>query len=180
MMDQLCAGCPMGVQGADVTVADTDGGVALTFTTDAGNVADLRTSVKKMAQMYETHHGYVGMMWDHMGDEGLGRGGSGMGGENMGHMARRGMPAARNTVTDTIKGARLAFWPTDPAQLDALRTHVRWHQERMLSGECWGQPTKALQGEQWPHQRKLKEPRKRGIEKTRNNTTKQPCKDSTI
>jgi len=154
----------MVVQGADVTVADTDRGVALTFTTAAGDVVDLRTRVRNMAQMYEMHRGQAGMMWHHMGGKGMGHSGRGMGGEGMGHgrpgkggegmghMAGRGpMPAASGTVSDTDQGARIELRPTDSSQLDALREHVRWHQARMHSGECWmpqGQPTKTPQGEQ--------------------------------
>ncbi len=85
MMDQLRAGCPMVVQGAEVTVTDTEGGVALTFTTGAADVADLRTRVQRMAQMYEQHHGQSGIMWHHMGGKGMGHSGPGMGGEGMGH-----------------------------------------------------------------------------------------------
>lgn len=152
MMDQLRAGCPMVVQGAAVTVADTESGVALTFTTDAGDLADLRTRVQHMAQMYEMHHGQAGMMWHHMGREGMAHRGSGMGGHNTDQMAGRGpMPAASTTVTDTDLGPRLELRPTDPSQLDALREHVRWHQQRMHSGECWilqGQSAATPHGEQ--------------------------------
>ena len=157
MMEQLRAGCPMVVQGADVTVTDTEGGVALIFMTDTGDVADLRTRVQHMAGMYEMAHGQAGMMWQHIGSEGMGyggpgMGGEGMGGEGMGHMAGRGpMPAASTTMTDTDLGARVELRPTDPSQLDALREHVRWHQQRMHSGECWmlqGQPTATPRGEQ--------------------------------
>lgn len=164
IMEQLRAGCPMVVQGTDVTAADTEGGVALTFTTETGDVADLRTRVQHMAQMYGMHHGQAGMMWHNMGGEGMGHGGPGMGGEGMGHegtgmggpgmdhMAERGpMPAASTTMTDTDLGARLELRPTDPSQLDALREHVRWHQERLHSGECWtleGQPADTPDEEQ--------------------------------
>lgn len=152
MMDQLRAGCPMVVQGTDVSVVDTDGGVALAFTTDAGDVAELRTRVRSMAQMYGMHRGQGGMMWHHMGGAGMGHGGRGMGGAGMGHMAGRGpMPAASDTVTDTDQGARLELRPTDPSQLEDLREHVRWHQQRMRSGECWmlqGQATATPRGEQ--------------------------------
>ncbi len=155
LMDQLRADCPMVVQGADVTVADTEGGAALTSTTDTGDVADLRTRVQHMAQMYAMHHGQTGMMWHPMGGEGMGHGGPDMGGEGMGGegmggegmepMAGRGpMPTTSTTMTDTDLGARLELRPTDPSQLDALREHVRRHQERLHSGECWmlqDQPT---------------------------------------
>jgi hypothetical protein len=134
----------MVVEGAEVTAADTEGGVALAFTTATGDVADLRTRVHHMARMYEMHQGQAGMMWHHMGAGGMGHGGPGMGGgggmgsKDMDHMAGRGpMPAASATTTDTDSGARLELRPTDPSQLDALREHVRWQQERLHSGECW-------------------------------------------
>lgn len=41
------------------------------------------------------------------------------------------------TSTDTDNGARIDLWPTDPSQLTSLREHIRWHQLRMSSGECW-------------------------------------------
>lgn len=153
MMAELRADCPMVVQGAEVAVTDTEGGIALTFTTDGADVAELRARVQRMARRYDSHHGQAGMMWHHMGDNGMSRVGRGRGGERMGmrHMAGRGpMPEASTTMTDTDLGARLELRPTDPSQLDALREHVRWHQERMHSGECWmlqGQPTATPGGE---------------------------------
>lgn len=135
MMQQLRAGCPMVVDGADVAVDDTEKGVALTFTSEASDVGDLRARVQHMAEMYETHRGQRGMMWHHMGGQGRGRGGPGM---DMDHMAGRGpMPAATATVTEIDKGARLELRPTDASQLEPLREHARWHQQRMESGECW-------------------------------------------
>ncbi len=149
MMQQLRAGCPMVVEGADVVVANTEEGVALTFTTESGDVGDLRARVQHMAQMYGMHAGQRGMMWHHMGGQGKGRGGPGM---DMGHMAGRSpMPAASATVTEVDKGARLELGPTDASQLEHLREHARLHQQRMKTGECWmpqGQPTATPRGEQ--------------------------------
>lgn len=137
VMQELRAGCPMFVEGADVAVADSEEGVALTFTTDDGDVGDLRGRVQHMAEMYEMHRGQRGMMWHHMRGQGKGRGGPGMG-MGMGHMAGRGpMPATTPTVTEVDNGARLELRPTDTSQLNALREHVRRHQQRMESGECW-------------------------------------------
>ncbi len=136
---QLRAGCPMVVQGADVTVADTKDGVVLTFTTDQGDVDELRQRVQYMAQMYEMHGGRGHMMWHHMeGWHHMGpyhHGGPGMG---MGYMGGYGpMPAASAAVTTIDKGARLELKPTYPSQLEALREHARWQQERMHEGACW-------------------------------------------
>lgn len=136
-MQQL-AGCPMAVRGTAVAVADTKNGVALTFTTDDSDVSDLRTRVQRMGEMYGMHGGQGAMMWHSMGGEGMGHG-SGMGmGMEMEHMAGSDpMPAARSSVTDTDNGARIELQPTEASQLDALRQHVRLHEQRMHSGECW-------------------------------------------
>jgi len=136
MMQQLHASCPMAVQGADVAVSDTEGGIALTFTTDAPDVADLRARARSMAKMYDMHRGHGAMMWHPMGGAGMGHG-SGM---RMGMEDLEGggsMPATSATVTDTDKGARIELQPAEASELDALRQRVRLHQERMHSGECW-------------------------------------------
>jgi hypothetical protein len=146
MIQQSAAGCPMVVPGAEPAVSDTEGGIALEFTTSTGDVADLRARVAKLAQMYQMQHGRGGMMWHHMGGSSAAQGGHGMGhmggqhGHGMGAMGTNGkgpMPAVSATVTDLDKGARLELRPTDPAQLDALREHLRAHQQRMHAGECW-------------------------------------------
>jgi hypothetical protein len=133
MMQQMKAGCPMLVQGVEVEASDTDSGVMLAFTTETGDVADLQQRVHHMAQMYQMHGGHGGMMWQHMGEGGMGHGGG-----HMGHMAKHGqMPAASAQVTELKNGARLELTPTDPGDLVGLREHVRMHQQRMQSGECW-------------------------------------------
>lgn len=137
MMEQMSATCPMVVEGAKVEVADTATGVALTFTTDSeGDVADLRERARQMAAMYESHGGRGGMMWHRMG-RGMGRGMGAGAGRGMGAGPGHPMPAAKATVTEVDKGARVELVPTDAAQLDALREHMRFHQQRMSSGECW-------------------------------------------
>lgn len=148
MMAQMRDRCPMMAEGATVEVSDTYDGVALTFTTTSGNVADLRTRAHHMADMYTTHGGHRGMMWHHMGGRGQGRGMMGeghgpgmMGGSGMGHgpgmgMGRGMMPAATATVEEIEGGARILLVPTDASQLDALREHARVHRERMHGGEC--------------------------------------------
>lgn len=154
MMAQLRAGCPMMAEGATVAVSDTDNGVALTFTTASGDVGDLRTRAGHMTQMYSMHHGQRGMMWHAHGGGmmGAGPGPGAMGGAGMAHgpgamgggMAHGAgmagpsgmMPAASATVEEVDGGARILLTPTDPADLEALRQHVRAHSERMGSGEC--------------------------------------------
>ena len=137
-MDLFRPGCPMTLPGAEVAVSNTEGGVALTFTADNGMVADLRTRVGHLTRMYGMHNGTAGMMWNHMGGKGMGHKGGGMGGEGLDHMNRRSpMPAVTGTMTVMNLGARIVLRPNDASKLEALREHVRWHQQRMHYGECW-------------------------------------------
>jgi hypothetical protein len=134
MMDELRTGCPMAIDGTTVDVSDSDDGVALTFTTKAADTSELRARVESMAHMYETHDMHGGMMWHHMG----GHMGSGMGHMGGQHIEAKGpMPATTCTVTDVDGGARLELKPKDASDLESLREHVRWHQQRMQGGECW-------------------------------------------
>ena len=50
---QVGSSCPMMVQGATVSMRDAQGGVALVFTTQSGDVEELRARVEKMG---EVHH----------------------------------------------------------------------------------------------------------------------------
>jgi hypothetical protein len=136
IMQQLRAACPMVVEGTEATASDTENGVAFTFRTDEGDVGDLRSRVRHMAWMYEMHRGRGAMRWHHMGRRGMG--GMGMGQMGMGRMAGSGpMPAAKTRITDIDKGVRLELTPVDPSQLESLREHARWQQQRMESGNCW-------------------------------------------
>lgn len=131
-MQRLRSVCPVALEDVDVAVEDTTGGVALIFTTDTGDLVALRQRAENLAQMYTMHRGRGYMSWHHMnGDPNRKpRGWS--------HMAGRGpMPAASTILTEIENGARLELTPTDPSQLDALREYVRWHQQRMQSGQCW-------------------------------------------
>ncbi len=107
--------CPMEVAGATVTPDDVEGGVALAFTTSGGDVAELRQRVWRMGAMHNQDHAPGGMMME----------GGGM-----------TMPAATATVAHIEGGARVVLRPNDPAQLDALRDHVRTHADQMARGEC--------------------------------------------
>jgi hypothetical protein len=52
-MTSMMKDCLMSVRGAEIAVADTDGGVALTITTGSGDVAELRERVKRMLAMHD-------------------------------------------------------------------------------------------------------------------------------
>ncbi len=121
--------CPMKVPGTVVTAANTEHGVAISFTTRTGDVAELRRRARHMAEMHDRH----GMM--------NGRGGM-MGGtsESSDASGEKGMPMrmvpATPSVEDIEGGARIVLVPKDPAQLAELRQHVRDHVGRMAAGEC--------------------------------------------
>lgn len=139
------ATCPMAVPGTQVTVSDTRGGVALTFTTRTGDVRDLRHRVQTLAHHYEMHPQGGMMQWQNMHggmgqSHGMGMGhgrGQGMGqGQGMG-MGAGPMPRVHATVEDLPGGARVILTPVDPSDLAALRTRVHLHAQRMQSGQCW-------------------------------------------
>lgn len=106
--------CPMHVSGTTVVAADVEGGAALAFTTHTGDVAELRESVRRMAEMHNRHHAAGGMRM--------------VGGATM--------PAATASAENVDGGARLVLRPSDPTQLRALREHARMQTGRMAGGEC--------------------------------------------
>ena len=134
------AACPMAVESVSTEVVDTDGGVALAFTTSEGDVNDLRRRVRETAQMYREQPLHRGWRWQHM--EGRGRGAGPMAGQRSARGVGPGrgglgpMPPADVTVEDVDQGARVIFTPKDATQLQALRDHLRAHRDRMMSNEC--------------------------------------------
>ena len=112
--------CPMKVPSADVAVADTKDGVALTFSAKSKeNIADLRQRVQQMAKMHESMAGMSGM--------------AGMPGMTM---AQGHMTPFTSKFEETSNGARLTLTPKDPAQLQNFRKQVAVHVEHMKKGDC--------------------------------------------
>ncbi|MBI2150233.1 MAG: hypothetical protein HYU27_06470, partial [Acidobacteria bacterium] len=108
-MSMMMADCPMKLPGVDIAVLDVPAGVALTFTTKADNVAEMRRRVEHMAAMHSGEHAHEAMMPGHM------------------------MPA--NVKYEAVEnGARLTLTPKDPASLAEFRTQVRTRVERMKAG----------------------------------------------
>jgi len=154
MMGQGMAGmCPMQVQGTTVSAENTQGGVALTFTT-SGDAAELRRRVAHMAEMHGQHHGqgHGHGMGTH-GPEASGEGGEhahdkqhGGGHQHQGDMTGGGMmmPPAAARSEEIEGGARIILTPRDSAQVAALQEHARHMAERMASGQC---PMMSTQGE---------------------------------
>ena len=133
--------CPMQVPGTTVAATEVEGGIGLSFTTATGDVAELRQRVRRMAEMHNQPGGHrmmgshgtaapgAGAEHQHGTQAGAGHGGMMMGGGMM-------MPAATASVEDIEGGARLILQPKDPAQLGALREHVRMKAQRVAGGEC--------------------------------------------
>ncbi len=113
--------CPMEVLGTQVSVTDTQEGVAIAFMT-SGDVVQLRQRVHGMAAMHDTMMSGGGMM----GSGGMGSGGI-MG---SGHMKKMVDSTAHSEDIDA--GARIVLTPKNPAQLAELRDHAG----RMASGHC--------------------------------------------
>src|SRR5215831_18243796 len=98
--------CPMQVPGAEVSISDTNDGIAVTITTSSGDVAELRRRVESMAKMH-SNDGMHGNM----------------------------MPFSV-TSEEIQNGARLTLKPKDPAKLAEFRSTVRQHAEQMKKHDC--------------------------------------------
>lgn len=121
------SGCPMMVPGATASVTDVDGGAAITWTAPPSAVASLREDVHAMAQQRGAMMAACpcrGMMRRHGGPP------------MQGTMSMQAMPPADVRADDVEGGARLTFTAKDPADVAALRSHVRMHVEHMNGGHC--------------------------------------------
>lgn len=125
--------CPLQVPGTTVASTEVEGGIALSFTTTTGDVAELRQRVRRMAEMHNQPGGGHMMMGSHGGMM---------------------MHAATASAEDIEGGARLILQPKEPAQLGELREHVRMKAQRMAAGECpmmslgsGGEPAPATPGD---------------------------------
>lgn len=115
--------CPLGVEGASVTVEETPNGVALVFASKEAT-ADLRERARDAAAMRGPGR-----------KEGKGHDGRhGTGGEH--GLQIMGVPPANATVDDVPDGARIHFVPADAADLATLRTKIRDRAARMSTAPC--------------------------------------------
>lgn len=114
LLTEVRQSCPMVVEGARVEVSDTESGVALLFTTETGDIDDLRQRVQRMASKYQAQDGRPGFRWKH-----------------------GPIPSLNAAVVDIHQGVQLTLTPKKASGLEQLREHVREHQSRMEAGECW-------------------------------------------
>ncbi len=104
-------GCPLGVDGAQVTVEDTVDGVAMTFTSK-DKVDELRTRARDSAAMY--------------GPRKAGQGHDGKHAQGGHHgLQPMQMPPAWASTEDVEGGARIRLSPVDAGDLGALRAKAR-------------------------------------------------------
>jgi hypothetical protein len=110
-MMQMMRNCPASLESVKFAVADTATGIALTITTESGNVDELRQGLERMAAMHSPNGEKPSMM-------------------------RHRMIAGSIQFEEVEGGAKLTLTPVDPSQLDAFRKQVREHVERMQKGDC--------------------------------------------
>jgi hypothetical protein len=113
--DDMMATCPMAVPGTEVSATDAVNGETLTFTTK-GEVTELRSRVRGMAEIHNHHHG------DGKSPQGM------MGGETM--------SPSFATVLDVENGSSLLLTPSHPADLQKLQAEVRMRAHRMRLNGC--------------------------------------------
>jgi hypothetical protein len=118
--------CPMSVPGTHVSAVDAVNGEALAFTT-TGQVAELRSRVREMAEMHNRHHADPGTR------EGMLAGGV----TGVGHAVTSArIPPSWATVMDVEDGASLVLAPSAPADLEKLQSAVRMRAQRMEQEGC--------------------------------------------
>jgi hypothetical protein len=103
--------CPMYVMNAAVAHEEVKGGAAMSFTAPAKALPDLRRRVVAMADHYRGH-GMKGP--PHMDD----------------------IPESTIRVEEHAKGARIVFEAKRLEKVLALRSHIRFHAERLDKGRC--------------------------------------------
>jgi len=116
MMDMTAMqNCPMTIPGVAISADDTPDGIAVTFSTKTGNVAELQRRVENMAKMH-SDTSFGNMM--------------------PGNLKGGKMIPFTLKYEATSDGARLLLTPKDSAQLLEFRTQIRTHVEHMDKGEC--------------------------------------------
>ena len=98
--------CPMQIPGATVSIQDTSDGIALTITTQSGDVADLQRLAESMVKMHSNQGMHGNMM---------------------------PFTVASEQITN---GARLTLKPKDPGKLEEFRSTVRRHAEQRKNHDC--------------------------------------------
>ena len=120
----MASTCPMDVEGAQVTTATIDNGIALVFTTLTGDATDLRTRVRQMASDIEIN----GLMMKKSTTTTTTTGTAGA----MGTMAA----VVSVNVVDVDHGAKIEIKAKDAAKLEQLRSDARQEVSELQGGQC--------------------------------------------
>jgi hypothetical protein len=139
LLTEVTAGCPTLVDGAQVDVVDQPGRVEILFTTQSGDVYDLRSRVRSLARVYEAGaRGTADTAQTSFPDEAPGPFEGHLTNPGTGQGPRiRPIPAVASSVSNVEGGARIVLTPVDPSELEDLGQRVREHQELIRAGHCW-------------------------------------------
>ena len=102
----MAQNCPMQVPGTDLSIVDTNDGIALSVTTRSGDAAELRRRLETMSKMHS--------------NEGM----------------HGNMTPFTVIYEEIPNGARLTLTPKDPTKLEEFRKIVRQHAEQMKQHDC--------------------------------------------
>ena len=122
MQGGLAGMCAAEVPDTRVAVSDTPSGGAITFTTSAANVDEVRRRARAMADMHNQRHGADAAQAPSGGQRGM--------------MAGMMPPPSHAVAEDVDGGARISVTPNAPADLEKLRSTMRMHAEHMQGGHC--------------------------------------------
>lgn len=143
--------CPMAADEVEVETGLTSTGTMLRFTTESGDVADLRRRVRHMGEIYGTYDGEVEMNWYRLPDSNRRSGDSAQdeGGEEITTSTPGPMPPVNVAVVNLDKGAQIVLTPTEEADLETIRYHTTAHHKHLDAGQCW-MPESPLPGASAP------------------------------
>jgi hypothetical protein len=124
------AACPI-LKDTSQSIGDTKDGVVIAFTAPANEVDALRARVHALADRQNANPGTAACPCPSEKGVTMKQPGPHHGATMA--QPEAPMPATTASVQDFGSGAQLILTPKDPAQLKALRTHVRAHRDYMRS-----------------------------------------------
>jgi hypothetical protein len=124
------AACPV-LKHAAESIGDTKDGVAIAFSAPTDEVNQLRTRVHALADRQNANPGAAACPCPSEKGVTMKQPEKRTGVTNVQPEAQ--MPAATASVKNFAGGAQLILTPKDPAQLKALRAHVRAHRDQLRS-----------------------------------------------
>lgn len=142
VQSMMPAGCPMNLEGVDIDIEDSNGGVAVTFRTENANLEGLRTRVREAASMLQRMAAMMAGGHDHTGQPRAEDPAASPSDADALHGMMAGMDMMRwpqidsVTTEDTETGILLRLVPQDASQLPELGRQVRDLAAHVQSGQC--------------------------------------------